>query len=150
MKTRSCAVNRRCDPLTNFIRTNHPGLVATYGQQKSWILTLIDCPPINLVRYRVNGIWPERLVCHLHQTPGIVTAKVDTTRLGVDGIGVRELNVEPDLVSFPWNNHARTICGVNRRFVSGIWKVSNFRGNDVDNTPDKVFQLFFRRRNLGD
>lgn len=121
------------------------GLAATYGW-KSWILTLIDCPPINLVRCRVNGIWPERLIRHLHQTLGIVTAKVDTTRLGVDGIGVRELNVEPDLVSLPRNDHARAISGVDGRLISGIWKVRAFRGNNVDNAPDEVFSIGHQKK----
>ena len=76
-------------------------------------------------------------------------AKVEMTRFGVNGIGARELNVEPDHVSFPWNNHARTICGVDCCLVSDIWKVRNFRGNDVKNTPDKLFQLFTIRTNIG-
>ena len=56
---------------------------------------------------------------------------------GVDDLFVTELNIQPNLVPFPWDHHTRTAFGMDDAAVTNVWEVC-FRDR-IDYAPDVVY-----------
>ena len=138
MKTRSCAVNFEATRCPTGQPRNIQRVPAGFRTAKL-ARTLINRPPLNLICRRIYCIWPDRLLGNLQQALGAIAANIDATCLGIDGVRIRELDVNADLVPFSWNNHARAICGVDDRFIPRVRKVGIVRGDNIYDTPKEVF-----------
>ena len=62
---------------------------------------------------------------------------VDSPGGGVDDLFITELNVQPNLVPFSWDHHARTAFGMNDAAITNVWEVG-FRDR-IDHAPDVVY-----------
>ena len=68
-------------------------------------LTNVQGPPIDGARGR-NLEWGERLARNLQETLWAEPVLIDTACCRVDNITICELDVKPDEISLPGNDHA--------------------------------------------